>query len=150
MEKIWEDNAFWDNEERTRVKAILTLTTSDGVETSQVLAVNKHDDEGNENPDWTELMDQLGSDLITSNTEERVARKEREAQEKIVHEEQRKKAHELEKLFNAKLQAFEIEEVKQSKNRGLKTRLRRAKTIIEVNIYAMMIVMEQIENESAE
>lgn len=150
MKREWKDNAFWDNDEKTRAKAILVLSSEDGVETSQVVTVNQFDDDGSVNPDWIELMEQWGVDHITKNTEQRIEQKEKEAQEERVRKEQQEKAIHLEKLFNAKLQAFEVEEVKQSKNRALKTKLRRAKSIIEVNIYAMMIVMEQIENDTAD
>jgi hypothetical protein len=61
---------------------------------------------------------------------------------------EKEKAEQLQKLFEAKIQAFEVEEIKNSKNRILKAKLRKAKNLIEVNIYSMMIVMEELQNES--
>ena len=58
-----------------------------------------------------------------------------------------KRAKKLEKLFEYKLETFEIAEIKDSKNRLLKSKLRRSRSIPEVNLYAMMIVKESIENE---
>jgi hypothetical protein len=93
-------------------------------------------------------MEQIGEEIINSNTEARIKEKHEHAERMRVKMEEDKKNKELEKLFNAKLQAFEIDEIRNSQNRALKTRLRRAKTVLEVNIYAMMIVMETMENES--
>lgn len=150
MIRTWKDNAFWDNEEHTRAKAILEIETEDGVKTSQVLTVNQFGPDGEENPDWTELMEAVGPDKITQETLDRVERKQKEQQQKEIREQEIKNAKTLEKLFNAKLEAFEIPEVKNSKNRALKSQLRRAKTIMQVNIYAMMIVMEAMNEESNE
>ena len=54
---------------------------------------------------------------------------------------------ELEQLFNYKLETFEVEDIKESKNRILKSRLRRAKSIPEVNLYAIMIIQDKLEND---
>jgi len=43
------------------------------------------------------------------------------------------------------LEIFETEEIKNSKNRKLKGKLRRAKSKIEVNLYAMMLLQEVLE-----
>jgi hypothetical protein len=57
------------------------------------------------------------------------------------------RARKLEELFNYKLEVFETEEIKNSKNRKLKSKLRRAKSKIEVNLYAMMLLKEVLEPE---
>ena len=71
---------------------------------------------------------------------------EREAREQRRLE--KEKADELQRLFEAKIKAFEIDDIKNSKNRALKAKLRKAKNLVEVNIYSMMIVMEELENGS--
>lgn len=146
MERKWKDNAFWDNNEKTRIKAILDLIDTDGTITSQVLTINKENN-GQNNPDWDDVISNVTLDKITSNTTERAERKANEAKANEAKIRDREQAKKLEALFNAKLQAFEIDEISNSANRELKSRLRRSKSIIEVNLYAMMIVMEAIENE---
>jgi hypothetical protein len=146
MERQWKDNAFWDNNEETRLKAILDIVADDGSVTSQVLTIVKEID-GELNPDWNEVIESVGIDTINKNTADRVERKAREATANEAKENDRAQARKLEDLFNAKLQAFEIDEIQQSTNRDLKSRLRRSKSMVEVNLYAMMIVMETIENE---
>jgi len=146
MIRKWQDNAFWENNTKTRVTGILVVEEEDGKTTSNVVHVSPG--VNNDNPDWIELMDQVGEEKITQNTEERLNRKKREREAQELKEKERAHARNLQELFNAKLAAFEVDEIKQSKNRALKSRLRRAKSIVEVNVYAMMIVMEQLENES--
>ena len=63
-------------------------------------------------------------------------------------EEQR--ARKLEKLFEYKLELFEVDEIKNTKNRKLKARLRRAKSIPEANVYAMFIMTEELGLNDAE
>ena len=40
--------------------------------------------------------------------------------------------------------AFEIDEIKNSKNRELKSRLRKSKNVIEMQIFAQMIIKEEL------
>jgi hypothetical protein len=46
-----------------------------------------------------------------------------------------------------KLEAFEVEEIKQSENRELKKRLRKAKTPVEVQAFATLLIQDAIANE---
>ena len=47
-------------------------------------------------------------------------------------------------LFQAKLEAFEIEEIKMSQNRDLKSKIRKSKNMMEVTAYsAALIALEQ-------
>lgn len=140
----WLDNSFWHNEEKEVAEAILSITDSEGREITQVLTVRKFDAEGNVNPDWEELLEQVGEEKIDENTEERRVRK---AQEREVEEQERKanqKARDLEELFDAKIKILEIDEIKNTENKKLKSKLRRSKSILEMNVYAQLIMMEEI------
>lgn len=140
----WLDNSFWHNEEKEVAEAILVITDSEGREITQVLTVRKFDTEGETNPDWVELMDQVGEEKIDENTEER---RKRKAEEREVEEQERKanqKARDLEELFDAKIKILEIEEIKNTENKTLKSKLRRSKTLLEMNTYAQLIMMEAL------
>jgi hypothetical protein len=140
----WLDNSFWHNEEKEVAEAILVITDSEGREITQVLTVRKFDTEGETNPDWVELMDQIGEEKIDENTEER---RKRKAEEREVEEQERKanqKARDLEELFDAKIKILEIEEIKNTENKTLKSKLRRSKTLLEMNTYAQLIMMEAL------
>ena len=55
-----------------------------------------------------------------------------------------------EDLFKLKLQAFEIEEVKGSKNRALKARVRKADSFMEVMAFTSAIIMDSLASEEAD
>ena len=150
VERKWAEDSFFEGLDQNRITTILTITQDDGKVIKQQLLVNKFSETGNPNPDWEEIMTTIGEEKIIENTNKRNERKvkEREAieQEKI----EREKVASLQELFETKIQAFEIEAIKNSKNRELKAKLRKAVNKVEVYIYSMMIVMEELNNEKQE
>lgn len=130
------------NEEKTQIKCIFEY--EDG---GQFEAVVSDTAEGN--PDWEEIMETFGVQGVDETTE-----KLREDREKRleVHKQRRKDEEERiknEALFAAKLEAFEIEEIKNSKNRDMKAKIRKAKSIVEVQSYATILLMKELENAAA-
>ena len=146
----WMDNAFWETDEKEMLNCILEMEDDVGRVTRQVMKLRKFDNEGNENPDFQEVVGVLGAELIDENTTERNSRKRREAEEEKQRELEHAKARKLEQLFNYKLEAFEVEEIKNSKNRQLKSKLRRAKNRVEVDLYSIMILMEEMKRKEEE
>jgi len=140
----WMDNAFWHNEEKEMAEAILVITDDNNREITQVVTVRKFDINGDLNTDFQELMAEVGEEKIDENTKER---QERKSKEKEI-EEQRKKAEEqareLEKLFDAKIKILEIDAIKNTSNKSLKSKLRRSKNQVELNLYAQLIMMEEL------
>lgn len=105
------------------------------------------------NPDWAEIMSSFTQEEIDANTtniikNDQEKRLEQENKNKQRREEQ-KQTMKNEALFAAKLEAFEIEQVKNSKNRKLKTSIRKAQSIIEVNAYTTILLMNEL-NANAE
>jgi len=140
----WLDNAFWHNEEKEMAEAILSITDENGREITQVVTVRKFDVNGNLNPDFQELMEEVGEEKIDENTAERI---ERKSKEKEVAEQRRKaedQAKELELLFDAKIKILEIDVIKNTSNKLLKSKLRRSKNQVELNMYAQLIMMEEL------
>ena len=147
--KRWMDNAFWETDEKKELNCILELEDDVGRVTRQQMFLHRHDKDGSENELFNEVVEALGEQRIDEETEARVVRKKAEAEEEKIREEEHLKARKLEKLFNYKLEAFEVEEIKNSKNRKLKAKLRRAKSRIEVDLYSIMILQEQLEAEDS-
>jgi hypothetical protein len=146
--KQWMDNAFWETSEKTELNCILELEDDVGRVTRQQMFLHRRDKDGRENELFNEVVDALGEDAIDKETEDRVIRKKAEAEEEKMRDEEHNKARKLEKLFNYKMEAFEVEEIKNSKNRKLKAKLRRAKSRIEVDLYSIMILQDQLEAET--
>ena len=137
----WLDNAFWETPRKELLNAI-SETVEGNKEVRQVHKLPKLNDDGTPNELFLEVVEYLGEDKIDESSQKRLEKKQSEAdlekQKKLDHE----RAKKLEILFEYKLETFEIDEIKLSKNRLLKSRLRRSKSIPEVNLYAMMIVKE--------
>jgi uncharacterized protein YydD (DUF2326 family) len=142
----WAGDSFWESYDQNRITTILMIADDEGRVTKQQLTVNRYNPDGTNNPDFKEIIDQLTEEKITQNTQKRTEKRAAEREAKEQQRLEREKAAELQKLFEEKIQAFEIEDIKNSKNRVLKAKLRKAKNLIEVNIYSMMIVMEELEN----
>jgi len=142
--KRWMDNAFWESEDKSQLNCILEMEDDVGRKTRQVMLLKRTDKEGNPNPDFDEVVEALGEDTINKETEDRVERKKAEKEENIQRDKEHAKARKLEKLFNYKLEAFEVEEIKNSTNRKLKAKLRRAKSRIEVDMWSIMILQESL------
>lgn len=146
MARIWLDNAFWETPKKQILNAISEEEVNNKL-TRQVHKLNKLNDDGSENELFNEVIEFLGAETIDAATKKRLERKQSEAELEKAKKLEQEKSKKLEKLFEYKLETFEIEEIKNSKNRLLKSKLRRSKSIPEVNLYAMMIVKESLEDE---
>ena len=139
------DNAFWESEDRTSLKCIRLIKLGEGKgKKKEVLALGNKLVDGSDCPIFKEVVAKFGVARIDQNTEERKEKKEKEEREKRAIHEQRKKTAELEMLFNMKLQAFEIEEIKNAKDRDLRAKLRRAKNIVELNALAAIVIGNEL------
>ena len=67
----------------------------------------------------------------------RVQRGKKEEKQKV---ERRKAADDLETLFRAKLEAFEIPEVRDSENRELRSRIRKSKSLTEISALVASLI----------
>ena len=105
-------------------------------------------DEGFVNKDFDAILEIFGEEVIDANTAEIEEEKKLQADK---HEEQ-KQVHlnrmKQEALFNAKLEAFEIDLIKNSEDKVLKKKIRQAKTIIEVTAWTTILLQSEHLNES--
>ena len=129
---------FWANAEKTQI--FCTFEYDDG----RVLeAVVTKTEEGN--PDWDEIMETFGEEGLQKSTdeigEERRKRQEFEMQQAKEEQERMK----TDTLFGAKLEAFEILEIKNSKNRSLKSKIRKANTLLEIQAYTTALIIKEME-----
>lgn len=145
IERKWRDNAFWhDINKKDKIEAILLITDESSRVISQQVTIKQYLPDGNVNPDFKEIISQVTEKKITSNTEERTKRKQSENKKKRQDEESKRKISELERLFESKVKTLEVEEIKNSKNTVLKSKLRRSKNIIEMQTIAQLIMMEEM------
>lgn len=98
------------------------------------------------NVDFDAIMEMYGEEEIDRLTEEHEKQKIKNQQveaERVAAHMARKRQ---EVLFNMKLEAFEVEEIKNSTNRDLKKRLRKAKSVIEVQAFATLLIQDALNN----
>lgn len=143
-ERTWLDNAFWETPRKTILNAICEFTDENGRTIRQVMKIRKEGDDGKPNPDFTEAVDFLGMSAIDAATEERRKRKLSEMEMENVRKVEEQKARKMEELFEFKLQLFEVPEIKNTSHRKLRSKLRRSKSVPEANLYAMMIMKEEL------
>jgi len=148
-DRKWLDNAFWETPQKQILNAI-SETTEGNKDVRQVHKINKLNEDGTENELFNEVVEFLGEDLIDESSKRRLEKKQAEAEMEKEKQLEQERAKKLEKLFEYKLETFEVPEIKESKNRLLKSKLRRSKSIPEVNLYAMMIVKDTIDNAESE
>ena len=149
MARVWLENAFWETPKKQILNAI-SEETVDNTEIRQVHKMNRHNPNGTENALFLEAVESLTEEKIDESSKKRLEKKQAEAELEKQKQLEHERARKLEKLFEYKLETFEIPEIKNSKNRLLKSKLRRSRSIPEVNLYAMMIVKESIDNELEE
>ena len=140
MIRQWDKDAFWE----TPKKTVLNCISEQEEGNKKIRQVHKLVDS---DPLFKECVDALTPEHIDENTKQRVARKFEEQNKRKELEESKEKAKKMEILFNYKLETFEVEEIKLSRNRELKSKLRRAKSIPEVNLWALRILDDYLNSE---
>lgn len=141
MKKEWK-NPFWETAAKDRLTVRLNITHDDGSFSTSVARVSKYDENGNITSDFHEVLKQNKIAEIDKFTEDRLERHKQEREAKIKKQQERSEAKRLEELFNAKLATFEIPEIKESQNRKLKSKIRKARNSVEMQAYATILLME--------
>lgn len=153
------ETPYWGNDDKTQV--ICRFVYSDGRELEAAVM-----DTADGNPDWQEIMDNFTTediDVITNEIKQRRGRasaaiidqklkeinmtEEEKAEleaKKIAEQQTRVNRLKAEELFQAKLDAFEIEYVKNSTNRTMKSKIRKAKTIMEVQSMTTALILHEM------
>lgn len=146
MNKEWK-HPFWENYQKDRITAKLTIKHGDGKESTSTATVSKYTRDGKLTEDYEAIIAQNGVEKIDRNTKEREDRHRQRADNDKRKRKERDQAHKLEHLFNAKLEVFEIEYIKNSSNRKLKSRIRKARNIFEMQAFLTMLIQEEYNNE---
>lgn len=129
-------NPYWGNNEKTQVMCEFHFENGP-IQTAAVTQTK----EGN--PDWEEIFDNFTPEQIDKLTENVLADAREEHEKRKQMERDDIERMKVDALFQAKLDAFEIDIIKNSKNRELKSRIRKAKNIMEITAFtAALITLE--------
>ena len=127
-------NPYWGNNEKTQV--ICEFNYEGGPVVTAAVS-----DTNDGNPDWKEIFNIWTTEQLDKFTEKALS--EDYVQSKKIQELKKDDIERMkvDALFSAKLDAFEIDEIKNSKNRAFKSKIRKAKTLLEVTAYASALIM---------
>jgi len=134
---------YWSNRENRHL--IVTIVQPNGKE--QIASI--HDKEGT-NPDMKAVLEQYTEEQIDDNTNQALERRNNNIKKSAERRESQKARAKQEALFNAKLEAFEIDSIKNSKNTQLKRLIRKSKSIMEVQAYTTILLMKDLESAEEE
>lgn len=129
-------NPRWGNKERTHI--IAGFRYDDG---RQVVASITNMPGQPPNPDWAEVMETFGEAGVTKNSEAAGAAHTQRKQQASEIRAMERERQAREALFNVKAEIFDMDVVKNSTNRAVKNKIRRATTINEAQIYAAVLHM---------
>ena len=126
-------NPYWGNDEKTQVMCEFHYENGP-IQTAAVTQTK------NGNPDWKEIFNNFTPEQIDKLTEGALAEAREEHEKRKQMERDDIERMKVDALFQAKLDAFEIDTIKNSKNRALKSRIRKAKTLIEVIAFSSALI----------
>ena len=129
---------YWSNKDSKHL--IVTLEYPNGTK-----ATASVQDIDGANPDYNAILEEFGEEQIDANTAEGIARRDDQIKKRLQRKESETIRAKQEQLFGAKLEAFEITAVKESKNTKLKRLIRKAKTPMEVSAYTTILLMESMD-----
>jgi len=132
-------NPHWTNNARTIMAA--EFRYEDGRVVNAVIS-----DTSMNNVDYREVMQQFTEEQIELNTRKRIQEINSENARKREQEEAQAQRKLQEELFAVKLKIFEIEGIKGSDNRVLKSKIRKAKSDVEAMAYASALLLDIINN----
>ena len=110
-------------------------------EDGRILTASISVPEGGSNPDWDEIMEKFGTEYLDAELEKDLANHNKKKEDAANRRQLDMERAQKEMLFNAKAEAFDMDVVKNSTNREIKNKIRRATSIMEVQVYTAMLHM---------
>jgi len=133
-------NPIWQDKKKRHV--VCEMLQGDG-EYVVAHVIAGPESEGGVNEDYNAIVEEFGIDGLNTRTEVHKNNQKKQALRKREQEEQKFQRQKQEILFNMKLEIFEIDLVKQSKNKTLKKLIRKAKSPIEAQAYATILMQSE-------
>lgn len=132
-------NPYWSNKQNRHL--IVTIRLPNGIERMASIQ-----DKDGTNPDMKEVLQVFTEEQIDENTKVNLEKRNDSIKKTAERRESQKARAQQEALFAAKLEAFEIDTIKNSKNTELKRMIRKSKTIMEVTAYTTILLMKDLES----
>ena len=131
------EDPYWSHKEAKHL--IVTLVyPNDRKATASIM----HND--GKNPDYKAVLEQFGEEAIDANTAEGVRRRDDHIKKRLQRKESEAVRRKQEMLFGSKLEAYEIPLIKNSGNNEMKKLIRKAKSPLEVQTLASILLKEEL------
>lgn len=137
-------NPYWENGDKERIVCSIEIIGDDGTKKLFPAVISPGSD------DWNHLvaaykdqMDKIWDTYLIHRDQKRATKEEAKQEEKTRNVERQKQ----EALFAKKLEVFEIDAIKNSKDRKIKSLIRKSKTETEVMLYAMILMSRDLDLE---
>lgn len=132
---------YWSRDDKTQVVCQFHYEDGTVLEASVM-------DTAEGNPDWKEIFETFTVEEIDETTN-KMKEERAEIQQKAEFQEKEKlERMKTDALFSAKLEAFEISLIRESKDRKLKSKIRKAQSLMEIQAYTTILLMRELESES--
>ena len=131
---------YWSNKDAKHM--IVTLEYDDGRKSTASIQ-----DKDGTNPDYKAILEEFGEETLDKNTAEGVKRRDEQIKKRLERKEAEAIRARQEQLFGAKLQAFELDKIKDSTNTELKRLIRKAKSPLEVQAYTTILLLDHFFND---
>ena len=138
--------AYYGNDKRSLL--FFVLRQPDGpqgqpgpTDTHQIQNTSEHKEA------WYWVHKLVGQEAINKNTNNEIDRVNKERKKHEVAAKDHKHKEEQEELFQAKIAAFEMDVIRETPHRDLKSKIRRAKTILELTAYVGAIIALEYKDE---
>lgn len=136
-------NPHWINNARTVLSA--EFHYDDGRVTTATIS-----DTDAGNPDLLEIKQKFTVEELEQNTRKKISDIQRERERKFQEEQAKAQRKQQEELFAAKLKIFEIDAIKESTNRALKSKIRKSKSDVEALAWAAALMLNEAQLSSSE
>ena len=136
-------NPYWSNKDNRHL--VVTIEKPNG----QKNLASIQDPDGT-NPDMKAVLQQYTEDEIDANTKKGLERRNDQIKQQMERRESQQARAKQEMLFNCKLEAFEIDAIKNSKNTEMKRMIRKSKSVLEVQAYSTILLMKELENDATD
>ena len=95
------------------------------------------------NPDWAEVMSKYGVKGVDKITNQIIQNRKKRRDVELQRQKEKNERIKNEELFNLKLKAFEMEEVRQSRETKLKSKIRRSQSEFEVQAWTSVLLLKE-------
>ena len=130
-------NPRWANERKDQILAKFKY------ENGNVVTAAISVPPGGRNPDWDEIVETFGIDRLDENLEKDLSEHRKRKAMQAEAKRQEMEFARAEVLFGAKAEAFDISVVKNSSNKKLKNKIRKASSIMEVTAYTTALILSE-------